>query len=123
MEKGIGSGKFFCSWKYKFAFNMQAVCNNKYRFLAVWIWNPASASDFIAFLASDLYQMLKSAEFLAPGLALYGDNAYVSNEFMVSPYWYVSVPAHNNFNFFQSQLWITFEQTFCTLVHRWGILH
>ena len=101
---------------------MQAVCNAQYHFTVVWIQNLASASDFIAFSTLDLYQMLKSEGFLATGLALFGDNAYIANEFMVTSYMFVTSPVHKGFNFFQSQLHIVIEQAFSILVHRWGIL-
>ena len=79
---------------------MQAVCNSHYKFTAVWIQNPASASNFIAYLTSDLHQMLKTVGFLAAGLALFGDNAYISTNTLVTPFKYVTMPLHDDFNFF-----------------------
>ena len=67
--------------------------------------------------------MLKSEGFLAAGLALFGNNAYVTNKFMVTPFKFITSPCHDDFNFYQSQLRIVIEQALGILVHRWGLLH
>ena len=100
---------------------MQAVCNAKYHYTAVQIQNPALASNFISFLTSILFQLLKII-ILVPGLALFGDNAYVTIKFMVTPYKYVTSTVHDGFNYFQSQLRIVIEQAFGMLIHRQGVL-
>ena len=40
----------------------------------------------MAFEASPLRAMLEKDGFLAPGLCLFGDNAYVNRYYMVTPY-------------------------------------
>ena len=80
---------------------MQAMCDSEYWFTAIWIQLLAMASDFIAFLTLELYQLIKNPGFNAHGLALFGDNAYVTTELMVTPFKYVTSDAHNNFIFFR----------------------
>ena len=101
---------------------MQAVCDSRGRFLEVWIRNPGSSSDYISFVRSRLFRKLKTAGFLADGLALFGDNAYVSTETMVTPYRNVRRGFKDDFNFYQSQVRINIECAFGMLVHRWAIL-
>ena len=117
-----GSGRFMCGRKSKFGYNMQGVCDAQGRFLNVWISNPASSSDYIAFLRSKLYEKVSKPGFLANGLALFGDNAYVSTEYMVTPFRNVRKGPKDDFNFYQSQLRINIECAFGMLVHRWAIL-
>jgi hypothetical protein len=81
-----GSKAFFCGRKGKFGFNLQAVCDCEGKFLAVWLIHPASSSDFISFLCSKLYLKLNTPGFLSDGLVIFGDNAYVSTDYMVTPY-------------------------------------
>jgi len=118
----IGAAKFFCGRKKKFGHNMQAVCDAQKRFLDVDIRNPGSMSDYLVFMRSDLKQKLERPGFLAPGLALYGDNAYVNTLYMVAPFKGVSHGAQDAYNYFQSGLRINIECAFGMLVHRWGIL-
>ena len=61
--------------------------------------------------------------FLAPDLCLFGDNAYVNDTFMATPFPNVSVDSvEDAYNFYHSQLRITIECAFGMLVNRWGIL-
>ena len=56
------------------------------RFLDVDIRHPGSTSDFLVFATSDLKDKLETYGFLAPGLGLFGDNAYINSPYMVTPY-------------------------------------
>ena len=118
----IGAGKFFCGRKKKFGINMQAVCDAQRRFLDVDIRNPGSMSDYLVFMRSDLKHKLETPGYLAAGLALYGDNAYVNTPYMASPFKGVSDGPQDTFNYFHSGLRIHIECAFGMLVHRWGIL-
>ena len=61
--------------------------------------------------------------FLAEGLCLYGDNAYVNRAFMASPDPSGSgISVEDSYNFFHSQLRINIECAFGILVNRWGFL-
>jgi hypothetical protein len=60
--------------------------------------------------------------FLAPGLVLFGDNAYVNTPYMATPYRGVSSGPEDAYNFYHSQLRISIECAFGMLVQRWGIL-
>jgi hypothetical protein len=117
-----GSRAFFCGRKSKYGYNMQAVCDADGRFLSVWINHPASTSDFMAFLRSKLYLNLTCPGFLSEGLVIFGDNAYVSTDYMVTPYKNVRAGPKDDFNFFHSQLRINIERAFGMLVKRWAVL-
>jgi DDE superfamily endonuclease len=121
-DMGKGQREFFCGRKHKFGWNLQAVCDSTGKFLEVWIKFPGSASDYISFLRSDFYQRLKRDGFLEATLALFGDNAYVSTDKMVTPFKGVTRGPKDNYNFFHSQLRIQIECAFGMLVHRWSIL-
>jgi hypothetical protein len=119
----VGPRKFHCGRKSKFGFNMQAICDSRGVFLEVFIKHPASASDYIAFITDQFYGKLHTAGFIAEGLVLFGDNAYVSNEFMATPYKGVfGAGIFDSYNFFHSQLRINIECAFGMLTRRWGIL-
>jgi hypothetical protein len=117
-----GSGRFMCGRRGKFGFNMQGICDAQGRFTAVWIINPASSSDYISFIRSTFFNKLNQPGFLAEGLALFGDNAYVCTDNMITPYTNVREGTKDDFNFFQSQLRINIECAFGVLVQRWPIL-
>ncbi len=119
----VGQTKFYCGRKHKFGLNLQAVCDHKRRFLALSIIYGASSSDLLAFEGSPLRVQLEKEGFLAPGLCLFGDNAYVNREFMATPYPNVSSHEEKDaYNFFHSQLRINIECAFGMLVQRWGVL-
>ena len=125
----FGSKKFFCGRKKKFGLNMQAVCDARRRFIDVSIEHPGCTSDYLAFALSSLHKKLQGKNphdarqpFLCPGLALYGDNAYVNTPWMAVLFKVVSCAHHDSYNFYHSQLRITIECAFGMLVHRWGIL-
>ena len=69
---------------------MKAICNHKRRFLAIDISYPAITLDYLAFGTSDIFDLLETPGFLAEGLTIYGDNAYVNTPYMISPYKVVS---------------------------------
>ena len=69
--------EIFLWTKKKFGLNMQGVCDARGRFLDVTINHPGSTSDYLAWITSALKHKVEQEGFLAPGLALYGDNAYV----------------------------------------------
>ena len=120
---GVDSGKFFCGRKHKFGVNFQAVCDSKKRFLNISILFLASCSDFIAFEASPFRALLEQPGFLARGLCVFGDNAYVNRFYMATPYSNVGADTQKDiYNFFHSQLRINIECAFGILVARWGIL-
>jgi hypothetical protein len=76
----------------------------------------------MAFLRSNLHLSLTRPGFLSEGLVIFGDNAYVSTEYMVTPYKNVRAGPKDDFNFFHSQLRINIERAFGMLVKRWGVL-
>lgn len=98
-----GEARFYCSRKSRFGFNLQAVCDAHGRFTRVWIKTPGASSDFLSFLRSDLYSELENG-LLSEGLVLFGDSAYVSNDYMVTPYRNARSGTRDDFNFYQSQV-------------------
>ena len=79
-------------------------------------------SDYLSFKTSSIYHTIEQEGFLAPDLALYGDCAYVSNRYMVTPFKGVSAGPKDAYNYYQSQVRINIECAFGVLVHRWGLL-
>ena len=120
----IGAKKFYSGHKKKFGLNMQGVCDAKKRFLDVEINSPGATSDYLSFMRSNLRFKLETDGFLSPGLALFGDNAYVNS-------WYMAVPfkgdgakdvQNDAYNYYHSNTRINIECAFGMLVHRWAIL-
>jgi hypothetical protein len=116
------SGKFFCGRKHKFGLNCQAVADSRGRLLDVSIVYPGSTSDCLAFEGSTLYTKLNTEGFLAPGLCLYGDNAYINSAYMAVPFHGQVSGDKDSYNFYHSQLRIRVECAFGMLTERWAIL-
>lgn len=120
---GVGANKFYCGRKKKYGLNMQATCDHERRYTDLSIKFPGATSDFLAFEASEFCSKLENEGFLAPGLCLFGDNAYVNKSYMATPFPNVSgTDDRDNYNFFHSQLRINIECSFGMLVNRWGML-
>jgi hypothetical protein len=117
-----GSKKFFCGRKHKFGLNLQATCDAEGKFLDVSIAHPASTSDFLAFSTSSLQKKIETPGYLAPGLCIFGDAAYVNNGYFMTPFKNVKGGIKDTFNFYHSQLRINIECAFGMFVGRWGIL-
>lgn len=121
IDSGCSSGKFMCARKKKFGLNCQAVSDVRGRILDISILYPGSTSDILAFEGMSLFQKLEEG-ILAPGLCIFGDNAYLNTPYMATPYSAVSGGTKDSYNFYHSQLRIRFECTFGMLTHRWAIL-
>ncbi len=59
---------------------------------------------------------------LAPGLCLFGDNAYINSPYLATPYAGVTGGTKDAYNYYHSQLRIRIECTFGMFTHRWAIL-
>ena len=101
---------------------MQAVCDSRNRFLEVWLNYPGSVGDYMAFQTSSFRTRIEEPGFLADGLCLFGDNAYVNTFYMATPYPNVRNGPKDSYNFHHSSCRIRIECTFGILVNRWGIL-
>lgn len=121
-EAQCGPMKFMCGRKKKFGVNLQGVCDSEGRFISVFIDHPGSTSDYLAFSTSKLFYDLEKEGFLAEGLCLFGDLAYVNTNYMATPYKSIRSGTKDDYNFFHSQLRIRIECAFGMLVNRWGIL-
>jgi hypothetical protein len=123
MEAGFGSKKYFCGHKKKYGINMQAVVEANGKFLDIDLQHPGSCSDFVAFRTSSLKKKMEVPGFLAKGLCLFGDAAYVDTEYMATPVkGKFCSQLEDSYNFYHSQLRIRSECAFGMLVHRWGVL-
>jgi hypothetical protein len=111
-----------CGRKKKFGLNMMGTVDFLGRFLDVQIAHPGSTSDYLAFSTSNLKALLEKPNFLAPGLVIFGDNAYPNTDYMVTPYRGSRGETHDAFNYYHSQLRIQVECAFGKLVHCFGIL-
>ena len=60
--------------------------------------------------------------FLAPGLCLFGDNAYLNTSYMATPHVGAAAGDRDAYNFYHSQVRIRIECAFGMLTHRWAIL-
>jgi hypothetical protein len=104
-KSGLGRKKFFCARKNKFGLNCQAVSDCRGRILDMSIFLGGSSSDCLAFEASTLYDRLESKKgLLAPGLCLFGDNAYLNSPYLATPYTDARLGARDNYNFYHSQV-------------------
>ena len=101
--------------------NCQAVCDVRGRFLDISITYGAASSDLLAFENSKVYKLLEQG-ILAPGLCLFGNNAYLNTIYMATPYPNTSGGPKDNYNFFHSQMRIRIECAFGMFVQRWGML-
>ena len=90
--------------------------------LDVTIGHLGHASDYLALATIKLHSNLEKQDFIAPGLALYGDAAYASNYHMVAPCKNVSLGSKDACNFYQSQVRIRVKYYFGILATRWAIL-
>jgi hypothetical protein len=118
-----GPKKFFCGRKKKFGLNMQGTCDSHGRFLDVMIEHPAATSDYLAFSTSALKHKLERNGFLAPGLCLFGDNAYVNTPYMATPYKGATGGTKDNYNFYQSQVRTLCLLPLTILAHLSPLLH
>ena len=121
IKAGCDTGKFFCGRKHKFGLNCQAVCDVRGKILDLSILYPGSTSDILAFEGMSLFNKLENG-LLAPGLCLFGDNAYLNTPYMATPYPSISGGTKDAYNFYHSQLRIRIECTFGMWTHRWAIL-
>jgi hypothetical protein len=115
MDNGCDEGKFYCGRKKKYGLNCQAVCDVKGQILDISILYPGSTSDCLAFEGMSLFQKLEEG-LLAPGLCIFGNNAYLNTPYMATPYAAVSGGTMDSYNFYHSQLRIRIECAFGILI-------
>jgi hypothetical protein len=92
------------------------------RFLDISIQCGGSSSDCLAFKDSTLWKQLDGGALLAPGLFLFGINAYLNSPYLATRYPNVLRGQKDDYNFYHSQLCICVECAFGMLVQRWAIL-
>ena len=102
-NSGYSAGKFHCGRKKKFGLNCQSVGDAWGRILDISILFPGSTSDVLAFEGMSLFHRLEDG-ILAPGLCLFGDNAYLITPYMATPYAAVNGRTQDLYNFYHSQV-------------------
>jgi DDE superfamily endonuclease len=120
-KTGVEAAKYFCARKNKYGLNLQAVCDASGKFLDLSITQGGASSDYMAFQTSQLRTKLDN-NLLAPGLHLFGDNAYVNTPYMATPYTKVNEGSKDDYNFLHSNVRINIECSFGMFVHRWAFL-
>ena len=98
------------------------MCDHKRRFLDINIAHPVSASNYLAFGTSLMCKLLETPGFLAKGVTTYGDNAYFSSPYTISPFKAISSGPRDAYNFYHSQIRINIEYAFGMLINRWALL-
>ena len=111
---------FFSGHYQRLGINVQAVSDERLRFLYAGVAMPGSAPDCSVYAVTSLK---KKVESLPQGFYLVGDNAYVLSEHMLIPYSgsQRGDPAKSVYNYFLSQLRIRVEQTFARLSGKFHI--
>ena len=107
----VNSKKFHCARKSKFGMNLQALCDSKRRFLFCSIGFPGSSSDHLAWESCAFKRMVEKEGFLAAGLCIFGDNAYINSTYLATPFTNAS-GTRDDYNFYHSQLRINIECAF-----------
>ena len=105
----------------KYGLNMQVVCDAQRPFTFVSIQHPASASDYLSFITSNLHTQLTESHSLSKGFCLYKKNAYINEFFMAVPF-----PTKGKvleiFTIFHLQVQINIECAFRIFTNRWQLL-
>ena len=116
------NSKDYYSRKSIFAFNLQAACDSRYKFVFASCKTPGSTHDSVAFNASAVGRQV--AEGLLPeGFWIAADEAYASGKSVLTPWSGRKLTAEkDSFNFHLSSSRIHIEQAFGLLVARWGVL-
>lgn len=111
-----------CHRKNLAGVNVQATCDSDKRFIDFDISFPASTSDTLAWLGTQVYQACVQ-EMLPKIFHFIGDNAYPELASMLVPCsGAVRGTDEDNYNFYLSQLRIIIEMAFGELVRRFGVL-
>jgi hypothetical protein len=108
---GVGRGLLYCEKKEKFGLNCQVVADCQGRILDISITTGGGTSDCYAFESGNLWGRLEHG-LLAPGLVLFGDNAYLNSAYMATPFRNVAQGSKHDYNYFHSQVR---DQSLCTL--------
>ena len=117
----VGHVKSFFSGHYhKYGVNIQACCDYASRFTSFSCNSPGGMNDALAFLKWKLNIELEN---LPLGTYVVGDNAYVNDVHVITPYNLTQIisPDHDTYNFLLSQLRIRIEMAFGLLVNKWRV--
>ena len=95
----VNSKKFHCARKSKFGMNLQALCDSKRRFLFCGIGFPGSSSNHLAWESCAFKRMVEKEGFLAAGLCIFVDNAYINSTYLATPFTNAS-GTRDDYNFF-----------------------
>lgn len=98
----VGRKKFFCGRKKKFGLGLQGICDAHGRFADIEIGHPATTSDYLSFTTSDIFYKVKEEGYLAEGLCLFGDSAYVNAAYMATLFKNIRSAIKDDCNFYHS---------------------
>ncbi len=122
-QANCGETKFYCWQKEIIGLTMMGTVDYAGWFIDVEIWHPGATSDYLCFKTSTLKAKLIAPNFLAQGLVLVGEHAYIDTEYMIVTYKNPKIElGEDDFNFFHLQVRINVECAFGMFVHQWGIL-
>jgi hypothetical protein len=114
--------KTYWNRKEFFSFNLQAMCDARYRFTMGSCKAAGSTHDSVAFGITHLSQVLANGG-LPAGFWVAGDDAYPASDSLLTPWPGKLLSEYEDgFNFWQSSARISIEQAFGIFVARWGIL-
>ena len=99
--------------------NMQAICNDKLRFIYIDLSWPGATTDYMAWVTSGLCMEIEQLlQTVLPQITmLVGDNVYIKTKHMAVPIKGAKTEVEGSYNFYQSQLRITIEHALSVLVH------
>ena len=101
---------------------MQGICDQKWRFLDIDIAYPASTSYYLSFDTSHICTLIETPGFLCDNLTIYGDNNYVNNPYITSPFKAISSGSKDVYHFYHSQIRMNIECVFGLLINRCAVL-
>lgn len=118
----VANSQSYFNRKGFFSYNLQALCDSRYKFMYASCAAAGSTHDSLAFAASSLGQLLQRQGLPKP-YWIAGDEAYALSDCLLTPWPGRNLPPDREaFNFFLSSSRIHIEQAFGQLVARWGLL-
>ncbi|XP_054737896.1 putative nuclease HARBI1 [Anastrepha obliqua] len=109
-----------------YSINVQAICDNKFRFLDVFIGYPGSCHDANVWNNSPIYNSVVGGQIqLAQNAIILGDSAYPLSTFLLTPYRDNGhlTREQKKFNFCLSSTRVMIEQAFGILKNKFRILY
>jgi hypothetical protein len=105
VETVCGEKSFLCHRNDKFGMNIQAICNDKLRFILIDLSWPGCTADYMVWVTSELYTNIEKSKntitsVFRKGFTLVGDNAYVKSSSMYMPFKGGITELEDSYNFY-----------------------